>query len=226
MHMVVRPGTLNVCLVGQHRLVAEYLIQVLAKETSIRATWIGDAALDPRKLGSNPVFVVDSGTLADSASEHVRRMAGQFSHAKFVVLDHRLEAYKVCRLLSLGVQAFLTYEQVPHSLVLAIRSVSEGGMWVDSRVLQKYMRSPKRERPAFAAGDEEPLTEREEEILHLIRQRYSNKEISAMLEIEVSTVKFHLSNIFAKLGVAGRSDLWRKSPDVGVIPFQPQAVAV
>ena len=55
------------------------------------------------------------------------------------------------------------------------------------------------------------LTLREEQILHLTRERLSNKEIAAILNIEISTVKFHLSHIFSKLEVVCRSDLWQSS---------------
>lgn len=55
------------------------------------------------------------------------------------------------------------------------------------------------------------MTAREAQILELARQRLSNKEIAIKLNIEVSTVKFHLSNIFSKLQIASRSELWKDS---------------
>jgi DNA-binding NarL/FixJ family response regulator len=164
------------------------------------------------ELGANPLFVLDSAGLDAPAAEYVRSMTARFSHARYIVLDHKLDVWAVSQLLSLGIHGFLVYEQVFESLPLAIRSVRNGGIWVDSRVLQLYMRLDKRKRDSLTSIKENTsLTGREEEVLHLARQRLSNKEIATTLNVEVSTVKYHLSNIFSKLRIASRSDLWRHS---------------
>lgn len=213
----------RVWVIGQHPLVIDYLIQVLTAEQFSCSVGTDKTFAKDDALPENPVFVIDSGSLEDQPSRYIKNIGSRIKDAKFIVLDHQMDVYKVCQLLSLGIQGFLTYNQVADSLALAVRSLSEGGMWVDSRVLQRYMRVPRRERQSFQSSEVEPLTTREEEILHLTRQRYSNKEIAMMLNVEVSTVKFHLSNIFAKLQVTGRSDLWRTSPQATLIPF-PQAI--
>jgi DNA-binding NarL/FixJ family response regulator len=82
------------------------------------------------------------------------------------------------------------------------------------------MRLTKRDKEALASPSDDGLTAREEEILHFTQQRLSNKEIASLLNIEVSTVKFHLSNIFSKLQIASRSDLWQDSmPRIAMLPF-------
>lgn len=59
-------------------------------------------------------------------------------------------------------------------------------------------------RPAGAAVPTESLSEREREILSLLAQAMSNKKIATVLSVSVETVKWHLKNIYAKLGVSGR----------------------
>jgi DNA-binding NarL/FixJ family response regulator len=54
------------------------------------------------------------------------------------------------------------------------------------------------------------ITQRESQILELVKRRLSNKEIGAVLNIQESTVKFHLSNVFSKLQVTRRSELQAK----------------
>jgi len=169
--------------------------------------------------GADPVFVFDDSPLDAPVSRCIQNVAQQGKNTKYIVLGQRLDVYSVCRLLCQGVHGFLTYDQVNESLLLAIHSVQNGGMWVDSRVMQKYLNLDKRKKGSVPAPlDDQALTAREEEILHFTQQRLSNKEIAALLNIEVSTVKFHLSNIYSKLQIASRSDLWHNSVPQGLMP--------
>jgi two-component system, NarL family, response regulator YdfI len=203
-------STPSVWIVGRHPLAADYLLRLLNDNPPIQAQWIREDLLKTIELGSNSVLIVDNAAIETPAVEYIRRLNSQCAGVRHIVLDHALDIYTMFRLLSLGVRGFVLYEQVPSMLRLAIQAVCGGSLWVDSNVLQKYLRLKKRElHPPGATGDS--LTPREDEIVNLARQRFSNKEIALMLSIQVSTVKFHLSNIFSKLQITSRSNLWRHS---------------
>jgi DNA-binding NarL/FixJ family response regulator len=209
----------SIWIVSKHPLVARYLLAVLARDPQVRPNWVQATIPTQNELGTYPVFVFDNSALDVPVARYVQNL-NQISEAKFIVLGNRLEVHSVCQLLCLGIHGFLTYDQVNESLLLAVRAVQSGGMWVDSRVLQKYMRLTKRDKDSLTSPADDGLTAREEEILHFTQQRLSNKEIASLLNIEVSTVKFHLSNIFSKLQIASRSDLWQNSmPRVAMLPF-------
>jgi DNA-binding NarL/FixJ family response regulator len=204
-------GTVSeVWILGRHPLAADYLLMLLGNDPSIKAQWIRDdlaANVDP---GSNPALIVDHAAIDVPSLEYIRRLNSKRDCLRYILLHHELDVHMMLRLLSLGVRGFVPYEQVSGVLHLAIRTVCSGGMWVDSGILQKQLQLKKRERTCLGATPE-PLTAREDEIMALARQRLSNKEIASILSIQVSTVKFHLSNIFSKLQITGRSDLWRHS---------------
>jgi LuxR family maltose regulon positive regulatory protein len=61
----------------------------------------------------------------------------------------------------------------------------------------------------------EPLSERELEVLHLIADGLSNREIAAKLVLAVTTVKKHASNIYGKLGVRSRTEAVARARDLG-----------
>ena len=65
-------------------------------------------------------------------------------------------------------------------------------------------------RPAVRESGLGTLTSRENQVLDLLRRRYSNKEMATLLKISESTVKFHVSNVLTKLNVNDRRDLTDK----------------
>ena len=99
----------------------------------------------------------------------------------------------------------------------AVSSVAEG-LWVGAPALvQGWMRLP---RGGEVAGEEslsEPLTSREKEVLQHMAEGLANKQIALLLSISEHTVKFHLSSLYAKLGVASRTEAVKRGIEIGLI---------
>jgi DNA-binding NarL/FixJ family response regulator len=202
----------TVWIVEQNLLAAEYLLQILNQDTMLQTRWLQHSVPQKTDVGGGPIFVLDKVGLNISIVECIRNLSSQFDDARYIVLDRTLDRQNLFQLLSLGIHGFLVHEDVVKALRLAILSVWDGRMWIDSRLFQEYTSYNGRTRKyRTVVVGEESMTQRESEILHLVRQRLSNKEIASILNIEVSTVKFHLSNIFSKLQIASRSDLWKNS---------------
>src|SRR5512146_1837909 len=201
-----------VWIVEQNPLAAEYLLQILGQDTMLKARWIQPSLPPQKEQGKDPIFVLDKVGLSTPIAECIRTLNHQFDDARYIVLDSALDRQSLFQLLSLGIHGFLVHEEVGKALRLAILSVWDGRMWIDSGLFQEYTSYNSRTRRYRSVlMGEESMTQRESEILHLVRQRLSNKEIASILNIEVSTVKFHLSNIFSKMQIASRSDLWHHS---------------
>jgi DNA-binding NarL/FixJ family response regulator len=99
----------------------------------------------------------------------------------------------ICRALAAGARAYLLKDTLRRELVDAIRAVHRG---------ERYM-SPAAEARLAARTTE--LSPRETELLALVAQGRSNKEIAATAGLAEGTVRIHLSNIFEKLGVHDRT---------------------
>jgi DNA-binding NarL/FixJ family response regulator len=128
---------------------------------------------------------------------------------------------------SMNVWGVLPLEFSPEELVAALRAVGQGLVVLSPSVLQGSWGSvPEHLAKAPFLFEQnlldetnpvETLTMREKEVLQLLAQGLANKQIAVSLEISEHTVKFHVSSIYAKLGVANRTEAVRRGIQHGLI---------
>jgi DNA-binding NarL/FixJ family response regulator len=117
------------------------------------------------------------------------------------------------RFLRSGARAMLGLDADEEQILAALMCAFRG-----LRVLPAAVESePERSENQVLATAPEPLTTREREILGLLAAGDSNKTIAARLSISVHTVKFHISSILAKLGVASRTEAVALGLRLGIV---------
>jgi NarL family two-component system response regulator LiaR len=123
--------------------------------------------------------------------------------SKVLVVTSFLEDEKVMPALEAGASGYLLKTVLGDELVRSIRKVVQGETVLEPQVAAKVvanLQKPKRETSPLAS-----LTEREVEVLRLIAEGMTNQQIGETLFIGIKTVKTHVSNILAKLGVEDRT---------------------
>lgn len=127
---------------------------------------------------------------------------------KILILTAYKEKGYLDRLLKVGASGFVLKFSAAEELIGAIRLVAGGEIYLDpemaDRITEGYVRS-------HLKGEmrQRELTTREEEVLRLIAQGYSNKEISSQLKIAVKTVESHKANLMQKLELRNRTEIVR-----------------
>jgi len=108
--------------------------------------------------------------------------------------------------LKAGAAGYVLKREVDQALLDAIRSVHRGEAFltkaVEGSLVREWMRDPN-------AGPEEPLTPREREVLKLVAEAYTNRQIAETLHLAEKTVESHRANILSKLGMRDRVELVR-----------------
>jgi DNA-binding NarL/FixJ family response regulator len=200
----------SIFIIGRSRLAAEYLIRLMGEEPRISAIAFERVASGVRHA-AQPVFIFDNSCLLLPLGECMRRLRQSYAAGKFIVIDSDCDHEDVATMLAMGIHGFIEQDKVSTTLREAVDAVIEGRLWVPPEALQTYVKSTATMR---AKGSElDAPTPRERQILELVKQRFTNKEISQMLGVQESTIKFHLSNIFSKLQVDNRMQLaLRKQP--------------
>src|ERR687893_137520 len=134
--------------------------------------------------------------------------------------DYLLEALKA------GAAGYVLKDGVRQEVVTAVRRVREGESSLDPELAARLLRRLATEgeghseaRPAEGGLPSDVLTPRELEVLGLVQRGRSNREIAEDLFISRGTVKRHIENIMAKLGVSDRTQAVVKALQLGILEF-------
>ncbi|MGH7737060.1 MAG: LuxR C-terminal-related transcriptional regulator [Candidatus Tyrphobacter sp.] len=123
--------------------------------------------------------------------------------AKICVFSMHVHAERAMRALFAGADAYIVKDVSPSDFFVALDSVVQQGIYVDPRISNVLLRR----RIDRTWLDVEALSPRETEIVRLIAQGLSNKEISKALMLADKTVKNHITNIFSKLNCTARTQV-------------------
>jgi DNA-binding NarL/FixJ family response regulator len=167
-----------------------------------------DVMADPGAARGAAVCVVDGCVPPPSRDALIAALLAEDSRCRIVVLAEAFGDEDGAALLRMGVKGLVRYESAADQLPRALGAVAEGGYWAPRTLISSAvdaMRTPTRDSPRGPRGAQ--LSRREEEVLSALLANLTNKEIAQQLHISVRTVKFHVSNLLSKFGVARRADL-------------------
>jgi DNA-binding NarL/FixJ family response regulator len=157
----------------------------------------------------------------------IKRICERFTDTRVIVVSASADEYSIESAFNAGAAAYVTKTAHPDDLATAIRQAFDPSLYLADG--KTGGRSTSRHRNGTTFNE---LTPREVEILRLVAQGHSNGELAAMLWITQQTIKFHLSNIYRKLGVANRTEAARWAQvhgllDQAAVPeaWGPQRVA-
>jgi DNA-binding NarL/FixJ family response regulator len=136
--------------------------------------------------------------------------------AKVLVLSQYEDREYVRRLLKAGVAGYVLKKSAGSELANAIRAVHRGGLVLDPEVARTAMEDAGQAAPG-QADPYEALTDREKQVLKLVAEGRSNKDVAELLGISVKTAMSHREHVMEKLGVHNRTELVRFALKKGVI---------
>ena len=164
------------------------------------------------------VLVIDIGMQNLNGIEAARQLTESESGVAIVILSMHSDEGYVLRALKAGAKAYLLKDSAEADLIRAIHAVADGKSFfspaVSKVLLDDYMRKLQR---SGAEDAYDLLTPREREILQLVVEGKSNKEVANMLNLSVYTVETHRSNIMEKLNLKGVPELILYAVRKGII---------
>lgn len=137
--------------------------------------------------------------------------------AKIVVLSQYSDPEYVRRFVKAGVSGYVLKNAAGAELVAAVRAALRGGLVLDPEIAREALTERGTPGDTGVPDAYDTLTDREKQVLKLVAEGHSNKEVAEMLGISVKTAMSHREHVMTKLGVHNRTELIRFAIRAGVI---------
>ncbi len=172
-------------------------------ETVGEAGSIREAIFEARS--TNPDLVLlDIVMPGESGLDGIPKLLHEHPDLKVLVLSMQDDPRYVREAFAVGASGYVLKEAADAEVVSAIREVSAGGRYVNPELGARLAIA---EAEAVRRADEDPLSEREREVLRLLARGYTNHEIAEQLFISVRTAETHRSHVMQKLRLGSRAEL-------------------
>jgi DNA-binding NarL/FixJ family response regulator len=201
-------ASIPVALIEDNRLVREGITVLLNRFDDVNVVY-GHAsdAKAPMETVSPQVVVLDIGPQRGTSLRVAARVRRELPDSKVIVMDQLPVHEDVMEFVHAGVSGFITKDATVDDLVNTIRLVASGASVLPPEMVNALFSRMARESVVgspTAAGESVRMTPREREVIRLIAEGLSNKEIAARLNIATHTAKSHVRNVMEKLAIHTR----------------------
>jgi two-component system, NarL family, response regulator NreC len=207
----------RVLIVDDHAVVRSGLKLVLEADEGIEpvgeAGTARDAIFEARALQPD-VILLDVVMPDQSGLEIIPTLLHENPDTKILVLSMQDDPRYVREAFDAGASGYVLKEAADSEVVAAVREVAGGGRYVDPELGARLVAAESAER---RRAEEDPLSEREGEVLRLLALGHTNQEIAKQLFISVRTAETHRAHIMQKLRLSSRAELVRYALERGLL---------
>jgi DNA-binding NarL/FixJ family response regulator len=209
--------TLRILVVDDHAVVRSGLRKVLESEPDFEV--VGEAGTAERAIFETmslkpDVVLMDVVMPGKSGIDAIPDVLQHGAGAKVVLLSMQDDPSYVREAFAAGASGYVLKEAADAEVVAAIREVAAGGRYVHPSLGARLVTAEAEER---RRAEEDPLSEREREVLRLLALGHTNQEIAKMLYISVRTAETHRAHIMQKLRLQSRAELVRYALAQGLL---------
>ncbi|MGA2518596.1 MAG: response regulator transcription factor [Thermodesulfobacteriota bacterium] len=215
-------GSYHIVLADDHAMFRQGLKRILEERSDLQVVGEVDCGLELLKLLQRLVpdlIILDISMPNLRGLEAIREIKITHSNVKILVLTMHKDMEYLHQAITAGAEGYLLKEDADSELFSAIDRVRQGGKYVSPKLSEElaedWVKTTRRgDKPSF---EPEKVTIREREVLKLIVEGKSNKEIGSLLFISARTVERHRANIMEKLNLKKTADLVKYAIQKGYV---------
>ena len=209
--------SIRVLIVDDHAVVRSGLRLLLAAEEDIEpvgeAGSARDAVFQARALKPD-VILLDIVMPEQTGLDVLPQLMHESADVKVLILSMQDEPRYVREAFAAGASGYVLKEAADNEVVAAVREVAAGGRYVNPELGARLVDA---DAEAARQAEEDPLSDREREVLRLLALGHTNQEIAKRLYISVRTAETHRAHIMQKLRLQTRADLVAYALERGVL---------
>ena len=207
----------RVLVVDDHAVVRAGLSMLVNAEEDLET--VGEAgtareAIFEARTTKPDVVLLDVMMPDQTGIEAVPQLLHEHPEAKVLILSMQDDPRYVHEAFEAGASGYVLKEAADAELVAAIREVAGGGRYVHPELGARLVAAESEQRKR---AEEDPLSDREREVLRLLALGHTNQEIAKQLFISVRTAETHRAHIMQKLRLSSRAELVRYALDQGLL---------
>jgi len=215
--------SIRILLADDHKIVRDGLRTLIGKEAGMEV--IGEAENGRKALKMaekiRPNVVIIDVTMPDmNGIEATKKMVTEIPGVKVIALSMHSDRRFVLGMLEAGASGYLMKDCAFDELAKAVRSVSTGQTYLSPSIVDVLVKGYLDRVNEKLSVARSPLTEREREILQLLAEGRSSKEIAAHIGVSVKTVETHRRNMMQKLNMRSVAELTKYAIREGLISVE------
>lgn len=211
---------IKVLIADDHAIVRTGLRSILLAEPTLQLVGEATGGYEAVKLVAelNPdVLVLDISMPDLDGISVTKQLKSLYPDLKILILTIHEDKALLREAVRSGASGYILKKAAEPDLIAAIQIVLRGDMYVDPSLVREIIADPPGPINSHKNSIVEPLTPRETDVLKLIVQGYTNRQIGGELTISVRTVEGHRANLTSKLGLRNRVELVRYAREHGFL---------
>ncbi len=206
---------MRVLVADDHPLMRAGIAQTLSRESDIEVVGQAEDGHEARRMAvalRPDVLLLDVSMPGPRAAETVAYLKAQCADTRVVALTAYDDDVYVGALVEAGVCGYVLKDEPPGAVLRAVRAVAEGGTWFSSSISERLNR-----RRTAAAQQQVELTPREVEVIRMVTEGRTDREMGDALGVSERTIRYHLTGVFNKLGVSSRPEAVARAMEHGLL---------
>jgi len=202
---------IRIIIADDHGILRAGLKSLLSADANMQVVGEANNGIDALRLARElkpDIALMDIGMPGNEGLDATRQLIQEFPNTRVMILTMHEDGALLQESLRAGASGYIIKRAVEGELIDAIYAVNRGIIYIHPSLMPLLVARPVKSTVSKVTGLDD-LTDREKEILTLIVQGYTNREMGDSLKISVRTVETHRSNIMEKLNLHSRVDLVR-----------------